>query len=100
MADVRIEGLEERLPLDLAVIAVPARFVPETLKDCSAAGVKAAVILSAGFKEAGGKGAILEQEVKRAAAEHNIRVLGPNCLGVINTANNMNATFAAGMLLT
>jgi acetyltransferase len=85
-------------PVDLAVIAVPARFVPETLKDCSAAGVRAAVILSAGFKEAGGKGAILEQEVKRVAAEHNIRVLGPNCLGVINTANNMNATFAAGML--
>ncbi len=85
-------------PVDLAVIAVPARFVPETLLDCSVAGVKAAVIVSAGFKEAGGEGAILEQEIKRIASEHHIRILGPNCLGIINTSNDMNATFAAGML--
>ena len=84
--------------IDLAVIAVPARFVPETLLDCAAAGVKAAVIVSAGFREAGPEGVRLEQEVNRIGKEHNIRILGPNCLGVINTSNRMNATFSAGML--
>ncbi len=84
--------------IDLAVVAVPARFVPDTLLDCASAGVKAVVIVSAGFKEAGPEGMRLEQEVKRIAEEHKIRVLGPNCLGMINTSNSMNATFAAGML--
>ncbi|MEK6743374.1 MAG: acetate--CoA ligase alpha subunit [Nitrospirota bacterium] len=84
--------------VDLAIIAVPAKFVPETLIDCSAAGIKAAVILSAGFKEAGAEGTLLEQRVKDIAKERGIRVLGPNCLGLINTGNDMNATFAGGML--
>ncbi|MCL5062421.1 MAG: acetate--CoA ligase family protein [Nitrospirae bacterium] len=82
----------------LAVIAVPARFVPETLIDCAAAGVRAAVILSAGFKETGPEGVRLEEEIGRISRDKNIRILGPNCLGIINTANSMNATFAAGML--
>lgn len=85
-------------PVDLAVLAIPARAVPEAVIDCSAGGVKAVVILSAGFKEAGREGAIREQEIKKIAAEHGLRILGPNCLGIINTANDMNATFAAGML--
>jgi len=84
--------------IDLAVIAVPARFVPDTLIDCAGRGVKAAVIVSAGFKEGGPEGVRLEQEVKRIGKDHGIRILGPNCLGIINTFNNMNATFAAGML--
>lgn len=84
--------------IDLAVIAVPARFVPETLVDCAAAGVRAAVIVSAGFKEAGPEGVRLEQEIRIISKDNNIRILGPNCLGIINTANSMNATFAAGML--
>ncbi len=83
---------------DLAVIAIPARFVPGALRECADAGVRAAVILSAGFKEAGKEGTLLEEEVKRISRERGIRVLGPNCLGMINTANDMNATFAAGML--
>ena len=83
---------------DLAIIAVPAKFVPDTLIDCSVAGVKAAVILSAGFKEAGAEGTRLEQTVKDIAKKRGIRVLGPNCLGLINTGNDMNATFAGGML--
>ncbi len=85
-------------PIDLAIIAVPAKFVPDTLIDCSAAGIKAAVILSAGFKESGAEGTRLEQTVKDIAKDRGIRVLGPNCLGVINTGNDMNATFAGGML--
>ncbi|MDP3260446.1 MAG: acetate--CoA ligase family protein [Thermodesulfovibrionales bacterium] len=83
---------------DLAVIAVPARFVSETLVKCADAGAMAAVILSAGFKEAGPEGVRLEQELGKISRERNIRILGPNCLGIINTSNNMNATFAAGML--
>ncbi len=84
--------------IDLAVIAVPARLVPQALIDCVNAGVRQAVILSAGFREVGPEGSRLEQEVKGIASEHSIRILGPNCLGIINTAHNMNATFAAGML--
>ncbi len=85
-------------PIGLAVIAVPARAVPDALLDCSAAGVRAAVILSAGFKEAGAEGIILEQRLREISKEHGIRMLGPNCLGIINTANYMNASFAGGML--
>jgi acetate---CoA ligase (ADP-forming) len=83
---------------DLAVIAVPARIVPGTLRECAAAGTKSAVILSAGFKEAGKEGTRLEEELRTISKERGIRILGPNCLGLINTANSMNATFAADML--
>lgn len=82
--------------IDLAVMAIPAKFVPDALLDCGKCGVGAAVIISAGFKEAGN--VALEAEVRRIGKEQNIRILGPNCLGVINTANAMNATFAGGML--
>lgn len=84
--------------IDLAVLAVPARLVPEALIDCARAGVGAAVIVSAGFRESGREGVRLEEEVRRIGRERGIRILGPNCLGVINTSNYMNVTFAAGML--
>ncbi len=84
--------------IGLAVIAVPAKFVPETLIECAERRIKAAVIVSAGFKEAGPEGVRLEEKLRAISREKNIRILGPNCLGIINTANNMNATFAAGML--
>ncbi len=84
--------------IDLAVIAIPARMVHQALIDCSQAGIGSAVILSAGFKEAGKDGTLLEEDLKKIVRERNIRILGPNCLGLINTANNMNATFAADML--
>jgi len=83
---------------DLAVIAIPAAMVPQCVRDCIAKGVKSAVIISAGFKEAGSAGILLEEELKAIVRESGIRILGPNCLGVINTSNNINATFAAGML--
>ncbi len=85
-------------PVDLAVIAIPAKFVLDSLRDCAAAGVGAAVVLSAGFKEAGAQGTLLEEELKNICRETGLRVLGPNCLGLINTANHMNASFAADML--
>jgi acetyltransferase len=85
-------------PVDLAVIVIPAKYVPAALRDCAAAGIRSAVVISAGFKEAGKEGTLLEEELKTIAREQGIRVLGPNCLGLINTANDMNATFAADML--
>ncbi|HEY6011630.1 MAG TPA: CoA-binding protein, partial [Nitrospirota bacterium] len=85
-------------PVDLAVIVIPAKFVPAALRDCAAAGVQAAIVISAGFKESGKDGTLLEEELKTIRRETDIRILGPNCLGLINTANDMNATFAADML--
>src|SRR5574337_1321710 len=92
----KVSDINQRV--DLAVIVIPARFVPDSLRECAAAGIKSAVIISAGFKEAGKEGTLLEEELKKISKEHGIRVLGPNCLGLINTANDMNATFAADML--
>ncbi len=83
---------------DLAIIAVPARIVPGSVRECAAAGIKAAVILSAGFREAGKEGTRLEEELRAICKEQDIRILGPNCLGLVNTVNSMNATFAADML--
>ncbi len=85
-------------PVDLAIIVVPAKFVPASLHECAAAGIKSAIVISAGFKEAGAGGTLLEEELKQISREQHIRILGPNCLGLINTANDMNATFAADML--
>ncbi|MBK5210951.1 MAG: GNAT family N-acetyltransferase [Coriobacteriia bacterium] len=80
--------------VDLAVIAVPAKAVPATIRQCGEAGVGAAVIVTAGFKEAGSAGLKLEQEVKAIAEEYGIRILGPNCLGYARPPLNINTTFA------
>src|SRR5512142_2993000 len=85
-------------PVDLAVIVIPAPYVPASLRECAQAGIKSAIVISAGFKEAGKEGTLLEEELKNISKEQGIRILGPNCLGLINTANDMNATFAADML--
>ena len=84
--------------IDLAIIVIPAKFVPASLRECAAAGIRSAIVISAGFKEAGKEGTLLEEELAAIAKQENIRILGPNCLGLINTANDMNATFAADML--
>jgi acetyl coenzyme A synthetase (ADP forming)-like protein len=84
--------------IDLAVICVPARFVPDIMKECGKAKVKTAVVITAGFKEAGHEGLLLEQEMVRIAKDYGIRILGPNCLGVMNTSNNMNASFGGELL--
>jgi acetate---CoA ligase (ADP-forming) len=92
----RLEDITGRV--DLAVIAIPARFVPEAVADCIRKGIKTAVIISAGFKEAGSEGILLEEKLRELIKDSGMRVLGPNCLGIINTENQVNATFAAGML--
>jgi len=88
-------------PVDLAIIVVPARIVPQIMEECGKKGVRGAIIISAGFKEVGEKGAQLEQEVAVIAKKYGIRVVGPNCMGVINTESDvrMNATFAITMPL-
>ncbi len=85
--------------VDLAVIMVPARAVPEVMQDAGLKRVKGAVVISAGFKETGAEGARLEAEMLAIARNYAIRVLGPNCLGFIDTTSSLNATFAAGMAL-
>ena len=79
---------------ELVIIAIPAKFIPSVLKGCGQKKVKAAIIISAGFKESGGEGRELENEIKKIGKEYGIRILGPNCLGLINTFSNLNASFA------
>jgi acetyltransferase len=79
--------------IDLAIIATPAKTVPALVEDCAKAGVEGVVIISAGFREVGPEGAKLEDEIKSIQAKHGIRVLGPNCVGLIRPQVGLNATF-------
>ncbi|MBD2452527.1 bifunctional acetate--CoA ligase family protein/GNAT family N-acetyltransferase [Nostoc sp. FACHB-87] len=83
--------------IDLAVIATPAPTVPGIIAECVAAGVKSAIVISAGFKEAGAAGIALEQQILAQARRGNIRIIGPNCLGVMSPLSGLNATFASAM---
>jgi acetyltransferase len=84
-------------PVDLAVIVTPAKTAPGLVEECGQAGVRGVIVISAGFKEVGAEGVELEAAVLAAARRHGIRVVGPNCLGVMNPISGMNATFAAGI---
>ncbi|MCL4398185.1 MAG: acetate--CoA ligase family protein [Candidatus Parvarchaeota archaeon] len=79
--------------IDIAVIAVPAELVLSILRECEKAKISLAVILSAGFNEIGGEGTKREEEIKKFLSKAKIRIIGPNCLGIINTDPNFNATF-------
>jgi acetyltransferase len=83
-------------PVDLGIIIVPRDLVPRVLTECGQKGVKAAIVITAGFKELGGQGVDLERQVLAAAQKGGIRLLGPNCLGVINTdpGVSLNGSFA------
>ncbi|MDH5174841.1 MAG: CoA-binding protein, partial [Elusimicrobiota bacterium] len=83
--------------IDLAVVAIPAKFVPSILEDCPKKNIGAVIIISAGFKESGKQGSQLERELVEIIKNSGMKVLGPNCLGIINTASSLNASFAAGM---
>ncbi|MDI6692975.1 MAG: acetate--CoA ligase family protein [Anaerosomatales bacterium] len=82
---------------DLAVIVVPAPAVETVVRQCGEKGVPAAIVISAGFKEAGPPGAALERAVVAAASEHGMRLIGPNCLGVVVPGSKLNASFAPSM---
>jgi acetyltransferase len=85
--------------VDLAMLAVPSQLVLPAAHDCAKAGVRGLVVISAGFREIGGEGARRESELAQLMRENGIRLVGPNCLGVVNANRNvsMNATFAPGM---
>jgi acetyltransferase len=85
--------------IDLAVVVTPAATVPGIITDCGESGVGGVIVMSAGFREAGGKGASLEAEMLRRARRYGLRILGPNCLGAIRTDVGLNATFSAGQAL-
>jgi len=82
--------------IDLAVIVIPYQHVPEALRLCGEKGIPAAIVISAGFREAGMEGLEREMELVQIAREYKIRLIGPNCLGVIDTFTPLNASFAAG----
>ena len=82
---------------ELVLMVTPASTVPQLVEEAGVAGVKAVVVISAGFKETGQEGARLEAEVQSAAKRHGMRLIGPNCLGLMNPHAGMNATFASSM---
>jgi acetyl coenzyme A synthetase (ADP forming)-like protein len=84
-------------PIDLAVIVIPYPLVPGALRTCGEKEIPAAIVISAGFREAGMEGLQRERELIEIAQEYNIRLIGPNCLGVIDTVTPMNASFSAGL---
>ena len=80
-------------PLDLAVLLIPAPSIPQVLQQCGERGVQAAVIAAGGFREVGAAGAALEQEITSIARQYRMRLLGPNCIGLIDTRLPLNVTF-------
>ena len=92
-----VEKLPERV--DLAVVVTPAPTVPGIIEACGRAGIPAAVVITAGFSEAGPEGAALERSVLAAAKRHGVRILGPNCVGLMRPPLGLNATFARGQAL-
>ncbi len=82
---------------ELAIIAIPAKFVAEVLRECGEKKIKNVIIISAGFREIGKDGAKLENEIIEIATKFKIKIIGPNCLGILNPMANLNASFAAGM---
>jgi acetyltransferase len=84
-------------PIDLAIIVIPNKYVAAVLEECGQKGIKGAIIISAGFREAGLEGVRMERELVAIAKRYGMRLIGPNCLGVIDTICPLDASFAAGM---
>ncbi len=84
-------------PTDLAIIAIPAKFIPEALEQCGKRGILGIIIISAGFKEIGQEGKDLWNKIDQVRKKYDLRIIGPNCLGIINPNINLNATFADKM---
>jgi acetyltransferase len=83
--------------IELVVVITPAKTVPALIAEAADLKIPAAIIISAGFKEMGAPGIALEQEILKHARRSGMRIIGPNCLGVMNPNTGLNATFAAGM---
>ena len=84
-------------PVELAVIILPSQAVAQVIRDCGSRGIKAAIIISGGFREVGQDGLELEKECLRIAREHGMHLIGPNCVGNMNMSNGLNTTFIQGM---
>ncbi|MEN6571606.1 MAG: acetate--CoA ligase family protein [Anaerolineaceae bacterium] len=84
-------------PLELAVIVVPAPAAAQTIEACGQRGLKAAILITGGFKEVGEGGAALEKQVLEIASKHGMRLIGPNCVGLMNLYTGLNTTFIDGM---
>ncbi len=82
--------------IDLAVVVIPYPYVPSVLEECGEKGIPGVVVISAGFREAGMEGLERELELIEIAEEYGIRLVGPNCLGIIDTFTPLNASFSAG----
>lgn len=89
----------EKIPeaVDLAIIATPAKTIPNIVEQCGKAGIRGIIIVSAGFKEIGEEGKVLEDKILEIKKKWNLRIIGPNCLGVIQTSIGLNATFTNKM---
>ncbi len=83
--------------VDLSIVVVPTRFVPEAVQDAIQAGSTSVIVISAGFKEVGAEGVGRERELVSLCQARGVRLMGPNCLGVLNTHHQMNATFAPSL---
>jgi acetyltransferase len=83
--------------VDLAIVVTPAPTTPAIIQDCIELGIPGAIIISAGFKEVGPEGAELERQILENARQGGMRIIGPNCLGVMSPISGLNATFAAAM---
>lgn len=90
-----VSEIEEKV--EMAVIVVPSKFVCEVAEECGKKGVKGLIVISAGFKEAGKEGKEREEKLKEIVKNYNMRLIGPNCLGVIDPVNKLNASFAFDM---
>ncbi len=80
-------------PVDLAILIVPTPATPQTIEDCAKRGIKSAIIVSSGFREVGEEGAALERQCVEIAQKHGVRLLGPNCIGTIDTHLPLDTTF-------
>ena len=83
--------------VDLALVVTPAQTVPQIIGECVDAGVKSAVVISAGFREQGHDGAALEEDIQKHLRRGSLRLIGPNCMGFMNPTIGLNATFAKAM---
>lgn len=104
--ETRVQGklayksvLEVPTQVELAMIIVPAPVVEKVLKDCAKKKIKNVIIITAGFSETGEEGKKLEEKIRKVITENKMRAVGPNTLGIINTSNSLNASFAANPAL-
>lgn len=84
-------------PVDLAIVVVPARIVADVVDQCGERGIKHAIVVSGGFSETGPEGKAREEVLGQVARKHNVRIVGPNCIGTIDTHTPVNTTFVVGM---